>query len=300
MGIKSWLASGIAVSCLSLPAHAADLTPAASRDPTDPAFLPGAGQWVGSTSFRYGSAARADVDTPSGSRQYSFDAESRALTQTLDYGLTQSWSIWADWSHAWTSAHYYGAAGSSTHAQVQGSGLQIGVTDRLLDQTRYPVNLDVSVALAEVLSVAISRDFEALTIRATAGVHRGGNRNAFDVERDVDVDTSTYWGYDAALQGRLRLTSAASLDLTVQYVSANVDSVNASSAGTSFTIHYPDQVNLGMSLNFQLVPERLVLQLGGSYQFLGQRRDTYADPTLDLVSRRRTQRVAGIRLVYSF
>jgi hypothetical protein len=85
----------------------------------------------------------------------------------------------------------------------------------------------------------------------------------------------------------------------VAYVSSNLDRTSASITGTPFTIDYPDQVSAGLALNYHLIPNKLVAQLGGTYQSLGVRHDAYADPTLDVLVAHRSIRSIGVALIYS-
>jgi len=290
MSFKSWFCAGIALACGSLPAHASDLT--------DPAFLPAARQFTGATTFGYGTDS-GNVEDAQGFPQYSFDSHTEVLTQSLDYGITQRLSVWGGLSQAWTTAHYDYAGGARTTERFV--RWDVGVTYRVLDEARDPFNLDVSASIPGALSLALSREFQDFTIRASAGVYSGGGgRSRFDLVRGMDVDVGVYRGYDAALQGQLRLTPRLSINVAAQYVSSNLNGVQASADGNAFTIHYPDQVNLGVALNYHLIPNRLALRLGGSYQMLGARHDAYPDPSFDLLTAHRIRRAAGLGLIYSF
>jgi hypothetical protein len=291
MSLKRWFYVGAALGAGVLPAHATDLT--------DLAFLPAAKQLVGSTSFGYGTDA-GNVEDTSGSRQYSLASHSQALSQTLDYGITSHWSVWGARSQVWTTAQYDFPGGGRTEDRVTGPQLTVGLTGRLLDQEHHPFDLDVTATVPGSLDIAITRAFQDLTIRADAGVYHGGGGEGFDLVRAMDTDVGRFWGYEAALQGQLRLTSSLSFSVAAQYISSNVDNARGTADGTSFTIQFPDQVNFGAALHYQLIQDRLVMQLAGSYQLLGSRRDLYGDPAFDRVAAQRTRHAVGLGFVYSF
>lgn len=282
----------------SLPAYALDLTPDASRVLTDPAFLPAARQLIGATSFAYGTGT-GDVGGLSGTRLYSLDTRTVQISQSLSYGFTHEFSIWADASRASPTTHYYFASGGHANRGVPESYLQLGITDRLLDQASHPFNLDITVAVPGRLNLAFSREFRDFTIEGSAGLYAASG-HGFDPVRDADVRVSRFWGYSFAVQTQTRLTTALSINLAAQYISANVDDAHASIAGNSFLIDYPDQVSFDVALNYHLIPNRLVAQLSGTYHVLNTRRDVYPDPNLSLLTTGRRLRAGALSLIYSF
>ena len=290
MSIKRWFCAGLVLGSGIVPAQGADLT--------DLDFLPFARQLVGTTSFGYG-VDSGDLDDVSGLTQSSRDSHTQALTQSINYGITSRLSVFGALSHTWTTARYDFAGRGRSIERVGSQSLMIGLTGRLLEQQDHPFDLDVTATVPGTLSVALGRELENMTIRAVAGVYHAGGGRGFDLVRGMDVDVGRFWGYQAGLQAQMRWTSAISLNLSVQYISSNVDNARGTADGTTFTIQFPDQVNFGAALNYQLIPHRLAMQLGASYQLLGRRRDLYGDPTQDLATAHRIRHAVGLGFIYS-
>jgi hypothetical protein len=293
------LCFGAMLGWLSLPAHALDLTPDESRILTDPAFIPEAGQIVGATSLVYGSGI-GNVGDLSGTRLYSLDTRTLQISQSVSYGITRKVSIWGDISRASPTTHYDFASGAHANRGDPETYLQLGITDRVLDQASLPFNLDVTLAVPGRLTLALSRELTAFTIAGSAGVYRAGSDHEFDPVRDADVHVNRFWGYFFAVQTQTRLTSTLSINLAAKYISANVDDAHASIGGSSFLIDYPNQVKFDLALNYQLIANRLVAQLSGTYSVSSTRRDVYPDPAFNLVTKGRELRAGGFSLIYSF
>ncbi|MFL6604856.1 MAG: hypothetical protein ACJ8R9_26470 [Steroidobacteraceae bacterium] len=87
-----------------------------------------------------------------------------------------------------------------------------------------------------------------------------------------------------ALQTQTWLTRALSVDLSATYISRNADDAHAFIADTWFTIKYPRQAILSLSLNYHLVPNRFVASLELGYAIPA--RATTRTPILPLTCRR--------------
>ncbi len=291
MSIKRWF-------CVSVLLGAGILPGAYGADLSDLAFLPAAKQLVGATSFGYGTDS-GDLDDASGSRVSARASHEQTFIQSFDYGIGSRLSVSATWWHTWTTTHYDFPGSARTEDHRSNTQLMLGLTGRMLDQEHHGFDLDLIATVPGTLSLAMTRELQNVTIRASGGFYHGGGGRGFDLVRDMDIDVGRFWGYDAALQGQLRLSSAISLDLAVQYVSSNVDNARGTADGDTFTVNFPDQVNFGATLNYQMIRDRLVMRLGGAYQILGQRRDLYADPALDLLTAPRKRRSVGLGFLYN-
>ena len=278
--------------------HAVDLTPDASRILSDPAFVPSARQLIGATTYGY-SKDSADVVGTSAASQYSLVRRVGGVSQAFSYGITDELSVWGGESYSWSTTEYDFGSGADTSIRRYYRQLQIGVTDRLIDQRNHDFNLDVSAYAPGGVNIAISRTMTDLTLRGSAGIYHVGYENGIDEVRDFNVTVNRYWGYFFSLQSEMRLTRFLAFDVSAAYDSANVNSVHASSSGGSFAIDYPNQVDLGLALSYQLIPDKWVAKLGLGYGFLGTRRDVYADPSLDVQTAHRSVRSIGLSLFYS-
>jgi hypothetical protein len=290
--------AGAAVALISAPSVALDLEADSARILSDPAFLPHPHQFVSTTGVAYGTDT-GEAETAAHAPLYSLKTDAIFASERLSYGLTEELSVGGAVSHASTTTHYAFESGAPSQVRQSASQLQLGVTYRAIDQSTHPVNLDISLYTPGGLSVALSHVTRDFTIEANTGLYHIRNANGFDTARDADVRRDTFWGYFVGVQSQTRLSEVLSFNVSVAYVSSNLGRTNASLAGNSFAIDFPDQVNVGMTFNYHLIPNKLVVQLGATYQSLGTRHDAYADSTLDVLIANRSVRSVAMALIYS-
>lgn len=249
--------TAVTTLCMSAPVAAVDLSPDATQILSDPAYLPAGRQLSGSTAF-----------------QFSGSDATHVLSQSLSYGLFNDVVVWGSASYAWprdATAANFGVDAPTYSDRFEPT---VGVTVRALDQHTSPFNLDLSAAAPGIFDAAVSWQSRDLTILGRSGAYHAGLNTAIDRQQVFDPA----WVYFVQVQSQWRLTRELSFNAGITYTPST-------GAARDFL---PHRLAFEEQINFQLIPDRLVLQGGFKQVSLGEQ--TFTQPSKNLF---------GIGLLYS-
>ncbi len=145
---EKWLlAAAVVVFPLSAFAQPGYDNTSALRILSDPAYLPFAGQFEGTTAYHYDQAS-GDVFDSTGAPDYTFHTITDTISQSLQYGLTDDLSFQFGISYD-PSQKRNDIFPDGSMKSLQSNGFtdpSFGVTWRAIDQANGPMNLDLSAS----------------------------------------------------------------------------------------------------------------------------------------------------------
>jgi hypothetical protein len=285
--------SAAAALMFPLAAAAYDFTPITDRILSDPAFLPLRGQVYGESSYDYSDTQSQNFNA-GGANLSSTGRSLNTLRQTLAFGVTDRLSF--DVSEA------YGFSGNGTITTPGGvrsngqSGWEdpsFGLTYRLIDQKEQPFILDFfghyspdafssRVAIdgqdatvarggdSADFGLAIARETRFFTIRGsvTANYYGSSTQQTASFVRGF-ANTSSYWAPSLGLQTQTRLTDRLSANVNASYTFNGSPTVSNNLPYLFHTEDIGDTADVGVSLNYHLIPNKLV----GSVNYIHTFRD---------------------------
>lgn len=289
MAVRKLAWTAAAVALLPAPLFAQDLTPTGARILSDPTYLPLAGQLFGDSAYSYDTPRLREYD-PAGTEIYSRHGGENIVTQTFEYGVTNDLSLLLSDDYSWTHADTTLGGGTQNH--LNSNGFQdptFGVIFRAIDQRAHPFSLDFTGAYSpDIISAqgatassdgsiarggdmvdlrgALGRETRALTLQAYVdGRHFGGETSSNGV--GGQTTSSAYWQTTLGLASQTRFTDRLSLNLGAAY--SMVDDYNRFNTATSVpsTVMPGDFTTVNLSLNYHLIPNRLVGSIDYGHTF---------------------------------
>jgi hypothetical protein len=309
--------------CALLPLHAMaiDLTPDASRVLSDPSYLPLKGQLYGSTQYSYGSG-HSETDNYLGVEQGSNKTVTNTVTQVLQYGLTDDFTLRVHDNYQWGHSDRNGTT-SSTDTNFNGfNDPAFEATWRVLDQRSFPISWDIFGGYAPdwinakqasptedgtvarggdmtTIGTALSYKMRDFTIYGSGRATYLGSRDIYNQTNGNTSDYDANWQYGLALATQTRLTNLWSVNVGVAETFNQNASVTRTS-GADYTNDPGNSTALTTALNYQVVPNRVVASLTYGHDFFTDGHNDYAVATSDTTQRNHYSDTVGVNLQYVF
>jgi hypothetical protein len=292
---------------------------------SDPAFLPIAGQWYGNTDYAYDTSSFNVFDSTD-TQIASVRVHANRIHQLFEYGITDDLSVHIGDTYDPSVDRRRELPGGVTR-DISSSGFtdpNIGLIYRALDQSRENVNLDftadylpdmfsakqgspdndgsvASGGQAVHLSAAVSRVMPSFTILGRFSANWNGRRNIEDAGGSKLRTGESFWDYTLGLETQTRFTDRLALNANLSYDFNQDQRFTDTGTGLVHTSQPGNVTDLGLALNYHLVPNRIVGGLTYDHLWHQDGKDVYAaDPTLDTFRRNQDENVYGVRLAYLF
>lgn len=303
-------------------AQALDLTPYAGRILSDPEFLPLTGQVYGTTAYTHGWVDGSSVDSL-GAETSTFHINTNTLAQSLAYGIADDVSVGASIQYApqdYRAVDY--TNGQSAYLNSSGfSDPTFGATWRVLEQNTFPANFDlfgsytpdwISAHTASAIQDGtVARGGDSGIIGAALGLVTQGFsiRGAFDADflgqssvlnlsnGDV-IQAASHTNFDLWLDTQTRLTDLFSVNAGLSHTFASSAAVNLANGGARLD-EPGDSTSLKAALNYNFLPNALVISATYAHDFYGNSNTLYADPVFDTQTRGRNGDTLGVKLYYT-
>lgn len=312
------IAAALAVPVL---AHGQDFTPTGDRILSDPTYLPLKGQVYGQTDYGY-SQTNGHLFDPTGAETAGIRNTLNIFDQKLAYGITDALSVRAGFSYGFGTDRRATPTDTTSNNRNGLENPTIGATYRVLDQRSHPISFDVfgdyapdvfpskSASLSQDGTVAtggpeadfgfaVGRETRMFTIQGAFTDRYVGGTSTFNRTSGLSNTAPSFWVPVLGVQTQTRFTPRLSANLGYAYNfqsrSVAVQPVN----GPSYTNQIGDTQTVNVSLNYHLIPNRLVGSVGYQHTFYGNRNQIYADPTSDLLQTR-TGDAMNVSLRYLF
>jgi hypothetical protein len=289
-----------------LAAAAQDFTPISDRILSDPTFLPLKGQFYGESAYDYSDNQSQAFDA-SGANLSSSRRTLNTFRQSFAFGVTDRLSI--NFSEAYG---FSGNARVTSPAGVTSTSLSgwydptIGLTYRFIDQKEQPFLLDfithyspdafesraavngqdASVARGGPeadFGLAIGRETKFLTIRGslTAYYYGTSTEQTASLTRGV-ATTGSYWAPSLGLETQTRFTDRLSANISGHYTFNGNPTVSNNIPDLFHTENLGNTADVGVSLNYHLIPNKLVGSVNYTHTFNDHTTLNYpADAPLD-------------------
>jgi hypothetical protein len=284
-------------------AAAQDFTPSTDRILSDPTYLPLQGQIYGETGYDYGSVT-GNTNSAAGT------AFSRNWTNTYSqytaYGVTNRLSFNLGIDYETDHSRDTSAAGLVTGAGRQGfDNPTLGVTYRLIDQTNHPFLLDLkgtytpdafpSKTPAGIsdgtiayggsqgsLGVALGRETKMFTVQASVTGKWQGPTDEQNMVNGDTIHTSGFWAPTLGLATQTRITPRLSVNVNGDYTFNGSPNVVNEDNGVFYQSNRGNYGDLGVAVNYHVIPNRVVGSLGYTHTFFGQTDNVFpVDPDRD-------------------
>lgn len=309
---------------IASPAVAQDAAPVPLRILSDPAFLPVAGQWYGSTAYDYGLNTFRTFDS-TGTELASVHVKSNRIHQFIEYGISDDLSVHLGETYdPSVDRERITSSGTRTFTSSGFTDPTIGLTYRALDQSSNAVNLDFtadylpdlfsakqpspdndgSVAAGGQgarLSAAVSKVMDNFTLLGRFAANWNGRRDIEDSGGGKLRTGDSFWDYSLGLESQTRFTDILSLNADLTHTFNQSQHLTDEGTGLAHTSEPGNATDLGLALNYHLVPNRIVGAVSYDHVWHQDGKDIYpADPASDVFRRNQNENVYGVRLDYLF
>lgn len=290
-----------ALAPLAAQAQMLDLTPDPLRFLSDPAFLPVADQFDGTTGYTYTETRGTSFDDVTGAERFQLHRWANQFAQSIAFGITDDLSLNASISYEPFDEAKHELNGTSVIAAKQSGWTDpfFGVTWRAVDQAQAPLNLDFFGSYSPDLigartgtadedasagrggqagrvGAAVSEVMRGFTIYGSFFADLLGQRTVDNSNNGSKAITDSHTNYTLALQTQTRFTEALSLNAGVDHVWASNASVFQTGTGLSHLLEPGDSTNVDAAINYHVVPNRLVASLTYEHDFLDPQHTVFA------------------------
>jgi len=307
-----------------------DMTPDPTRDLADPTYLPTAGQITGGTRYSYSYARNTSNSAATGATTSKVKSYSQTTNQKLGYGITDWLTLRAEINYTNMNKRDINNLTSMRIRNADGfSNPSFGATWRVLDQRNTsPVSLDVFADYSPDMikleqagngpgngtvngSVArggpvtsfgsqVSYRMKSFTVAASAGAIYFGDRE-IEVQGDINhFSEDDAWAGTTALRTQTRFTDDISFDLGARYTIIADSTTTNLRTGVEATKDSNGTAVFSTGLNYDVVPNRLVLGLTYDYNLIGESYANFANPALTTRTTTDTSSTFGVNLRYNF
>ncbi len=299
------LAAAVAVP---LYARAQDFTPTGDRILSDPTYLPLQGQIYGQSGYSHERTNGAAFDS-TGAHIASTRNTLNAFDQHFAYGVTDALSVNLGIAYGFgTNTN----ANSTTVNSTNREGFEdptFGATYRVLDQRTHPVSFDIfgdfspdAIASRSAsptqdgtvargggegdFGFALGRETHVFTIRGAFTDKYLGGASTLNANTAAPIDTASYWVQSLSLQTQTRFTPRLSANVAYAYNFQGSPNVANTGTGVVFADHIGNNQDINASLNYHIIPNRLVGSVGYRHTFYIDRNEIFADPADDILQTR--------------
>jgi len=309
---------------IPLAAAAQDFTPITDRILSDPTFLPLRGEFYGDTSYDY-SDNNGQSFNASGANLTSTHRTLDTIRQTFAFGVTDRLSVNFSEAYGFSgNANVTNAAGVSSNGVSGWDDPIIGLTYRLVDQKQQPFLLDfvthyspdafssqaamtgqdATIARggpAADFGLAIGRETRFFTIRGslTAYYYGTSTEQTASINRGI-ASTSSYWAPSLGLQTQTRFTDRLSANVNANYTFNGSPTVGNNIPDLFHTENIGNTADVGVSLNYHLIPNKLVGSVNYTHTFNNHTNLTYPDDVALDGYHWGTSNDVGVSLQYTF
>jgi len=249
--------------------------PISTRILSDPLFLPLKGQIYGMTAYTFDDWRFDGFDAASGVKNYNEKDVIHTLSQEVDYGITNDFIVRVTESYTWEYYNYTRDGFSSAGSTKDTSNPEFGATYRVLDQSVYPVDVDLSASYTPNFDIngghvasgfqmasltgSIGREMKALTVQLT------GSAQYYGVEKDISSDerVGPYWWYSLGFNTQTRLTDRFSVNCGFNYYFSDVQKYHLADGVEKQA--WGSEMSIDTALNYQIIPNKLVASITYSY-----------------------------------
>jgi hypothetical protein len=317
-------AAGAALSCLPFSAYALDLTPDSSRILSDPNYLPLTGQIYGYTNYSHAWTSGSSFNDL-GSQTSSFHINTNTMTQFLSYGVTDDLEVFGQADYVPDSYREVDNV-NGTQSFFKSAGFSdptFGVDWRAMDAGPFPFNVDLigsytpdavdsenasttstgSVARggqSGSIGAALGYQTRDFTARGSFSADFNGGSNTLNLANGEFAHTQGYNNYVLGLETQTRLNPLFSVNAGINHTFAGNQNALNTATDLAHLTEPGDTTALHAQLNYNLIPDQVVLAGTYTHQFYGNSRTSYADASLDNSSRDRDGNVLGVQLYYAF
>jgi hypothetical protein len=300
----------------------------AADDPrflSDPAWLPHAGQFDGSTSFTMSETSGNTYDS-TGAFASHFYGQSDRISQTIGYGFTDDLSLDLGISYLpFDKVNRYPVGGAPIVRESSGfTDPTIGLTWRAIEQGASPVNFDVfgsyspdwlGATAATAIShgtegrggqggqvgLAVSHVMPMFTIYGSAAANFIGRRDVFDPVTGTSALRSSTMNWTLALDTQTRFNDALSFNAGVGETFGQNRTTIIGPTGVEHLGDLGDRTDLHFAANYSVIPQTLVGSLTYAHNFGGTSHEVFpTDPASDTSTRGRQANIYGVQLTYAF
>ena len=313
------LAAAAAVLCLPLAAMAQE----APRYLSDPNFLPLTGQIYGSSNYTH-IWNSGDVFNGSGAETSTFNTNTDTLSQFFSYGITDDLSVNGTLHYEPDSNRNVSYA-NGTSASFNSSGFDdpsFGVTWRALEQGMFPVNVDVfgsytpnifgaKIASANgdgtvarggdsgIAGAAVGYETPQLGLRGFFEAHFFGRSGSTVLATGDNLTTDGYTDYVLGLESQYRFNPLFSVNAGIDHTFTAHENALDENTGITHILNPGNSTALHAQLNYNLVPDKVVLAGIYTHNFQGNLGATFANPASDYAIRNRSADSLGVQLYYT-
>lgn len=299
------LAAAVAVP---LYAHAQEFTPTGDRILSDPTYLPLHGQIYGQSGYSYERTNGAIFDS-TGAYIASTRNTLNAFGQDFAYGITDALSVNLGIAYGFGTASN---ASSTTVNATNREGFEnptFGATYRVLDQRTHPLSFDIfgdyspdAIASRSAsptqdgavargggegdFGFALGRETHAFTIRGAFTDRYLGGSSTLNSTTGTSTDTASYWVQSLSVQTQARFTPRLSANVAYAYNFQGSPNVVDTGSGVVFADHIGNNQDINASLNYHIIPNRLVGSVGYQHTFYNDKNEIFADPVDDILQTR--------------
>lgn len=312
LGVAAWLSfQGYAQAAAGDQSAVGAFDPVSTRILSDPLFLPLKGQIYGQTAYTFSDWRGDGFNAVSGARNYYYRDFQDTMAQDFAYGISDDLTVGIAESYTWEHDQDMLGNTSLASSTKSTSNPTFKATYRVLDQSVYPVDADVSAGYTPnfdinggyvasglqnaTLTASIGREMKALTVQLI------GTADYFGVLKNLQLNEreGDTWLYDLALNTQVRLTNRFSVDGGVDYYFPNIQKF-AGGYGYEKEV-WGNYIAINTALNYQIIPNKLVGSITYSYVPTYSVKEKYSDPLLNNENLNGLYgNVAGVRLQYLF
>ncbi|HEY1707934.1 MAG TPA: hypothetical protein VGG10_06685 [Rhizomicrobium sp.] len=321
-------AAGSFGACTLCVSTSASADPTTGRYLSDPAYLPLAGEFDGSTAFTVGDTHSKTYNSATNALIASIGQHTDQFAQMLEYGITDDLSIQASMDYdVFDKRTRFPVGGPSESLYSSGiTDPSFGITWRALDQMSgpSPMNLDLfgsyspdwlgdtQPALGATgtegrggqegrIGAALSHVWDTFTLYGSASANFIGDRNIFDSASHARSVANGYTNWTLDLSGQYRFTDQFSANAGVgETFGANTDVLNGAT-GVDHVNDPGDNTSIHASLNYAMIPDTLVAQATYAHNDYGTAHINFpAAAASDQTTRDHDENVWGLKLNYAF
>ena len=249
--------------------------PISTRILSDPLFLPLKGQIYGTTAYTFSDLRYDGFNAGSGVKNYNERDFIDTLSQNLAYGVTNNFTVRVTESYTWEHYNYTLDGASSVSSTKDTSNPEFGATYRMLDQSVYPVDADLSASYTPNFDInggyaasglqmvsltgSVGREMKAVTVQLT------GSAQYYGVLKNISLDEreGQYWLYILGLNTQTRLTDRFSVNCGFNYTFPDIQKYHVPD-GVSNDV-WGSYMSIDTAFNYQIIPNRLVAAITYSY-----------------------------------
>jgi len=311
LGLAAWLSFQ---ACAQ--ADAGDQTavgafaPVSTRILSDPLFLPLKGQIYGMTDYTFSDLRTDGFNARTGVKNYYEKDFIDTLSQNFAYGITNDVTVRVTEGFSWEREEVMLGNSSSASSVKDTSNPDFGATYRVLDQSAYPVDFDLSASYTPNFNInggytasglqmtsltgSIGRQMKAVTVQLTGSAeYYGVTKNKY-----LDEKYGQSWLYHLGFNTQTRLTDRFSVNCGIDYIFP--DTQKNYSADSDEKDVWGNYIQINTALNYQIIPNKLVGSITYSYAFFSMK-EKYSDPSFDNENvNGLSGHFAGVRLQYLF